>query len=108
MTAIALRLPAAFVKWRPYIFTFTPLVVTLAIADIQGVLYRSRCGPLRTLQLMFGSVASGHRCETITVIADLPSLTLGFTATVAAWLYWQSEARWRRLADDLTANGVLL
>lgn len=109
MATVAVRpvtVSRPWTRWRPYLFTLAPLVGTIVIAALGGALSDAGCGPAMTMTVLFGGTANSPACESIPLTADLPSLLLGCTASIAAWLYWQSEARWSRLPDDLSANGL--
>lgn len=88
-------------------FTLTPILFTVAVAGLEGVLYRANCGPVKTLEVIFGESTHRPVCRSITLAADLPSFLLGCSATTAAWLYWQGQLRWQEMASALAEARVL-
>jgi hypothetical protein len=89
------------------VYTLTPILFTVTVAGLDGVLYHAHCGPVRTVEVIFGKSTHQPVCRSITLAADLPSFILGCSATTAAWLYWQGQLRWQEMADDLAQAGVL-
>ncbi len=94
-------------RWQSYVFTLTPIIFTVIVAGVEGVLYHYRCGPVRTVEVIFGKSTHQPVCRSITLAADLPSFLLGCSATTAAWLYWQGQLRWQEMARDLAQTKVL-
>jgi hypothetical protein len=93
---------------RRYLFVLWPVPVTLVIAIVQDALYQSHCGPLHTVGVIFALRKHPTMCTRLTLTADVPSLLLGVSATIAAWLYYSSEQSWKGLAGELETSGVLL
>lgn len=90
-----------------YLFVLWPLPLALLIAGLQHELYESHCGALHTMSVLFGSVKHPRHCSRLTLSADLPSIVLAISVTLAAWFFHASEKSWTGLLDALEKNEVL-
>jgi hypothetical protein len=66
------------------------------------------CDPGTLLHVVVPAVGdSATECRTLPLTADLPSVALGFTSTLAMTLYLTLVSRLSRLKDDLVDSGLL-
>jgi hypothetical protein len=98
--------PRSRSRWS-YLWVLWPLPLAVVIAVAQDALYQVHCGPLHTVDVIFSLDKHPRGCTKLTLSADVPSLLLGISAAIAAWLYRASHQAWEELQSELEKTEVL-
>ncbi|MFF0449584.1 hypothetical protein ACFYT4_24755 [Streptomyces sp. NPDC004609] len=88
-----------------------PLVIMALVrvaCEIEKMATAPGCGPLTLLHLAFPAARDDVTdCRALPLTADLPSVALGFTSTLAMAIYLVLIARLSRLKDETVASGLV-
>ncbi|BFO14589.1 hypothetical protein SHKM778_09770 [Streptomyces sp. KM77-8] len=97
--------------WQAVFIPSFPIAVMFAVfagCAAVGVEWSRECPPSTLLHLAIPALQERpSECRELPLVADLPSVALGFTSTLAVTLYLTLVRRLSRLQRDLVASGLV-